>query len=890
MQLYDLKTNYQENPIGIELKGVTLSWKVKEAKGSIQKTVRIRIAGDPQMRDLVYDSKELQLSECWYSPNVRLEGGLRYYWQVAVTDDTGDQGVSEIAFLEGGHPDAAWTAHWIAAPFAKELHPVFQKSFTVSSEEAAQKDARIYACGVGLYEIYLNGKKVGDEYLAPYYTDYRYWLQTQTYDIAGLLREGDNRLDVYLGTGWYMGKFGYMNHGQLRNYYGDQMQLLLELHLPDGRGGKRILGTDETWLALKSPIISSGIYDGEVYDARMEAAIEIPPENKRLHAVETKAPKAELIGMVGTAVRRHEILPVKEIIHTKAGETVLDFGQEITGWVTFYADVPESRRVYLQYGEVLQDGVFYRENLRSAKAEFIYASKGERQFVRPHFTFYGFRYVKVTGMEVNEENISDFQAWALYSDLAETGELETSNEKVNRLILNTKWSQKDNFLDVPTDCPQRDERLGWTGDAEIFSAAACYHMQTPAFYRKYLKDMRYEQKEKGGAVPYVVPDALTLGRIRNGEPEFRMEENTWGEAGSCVWGDAATVIPWNCWRFYGNRTLLLEEYQGMKQWVDFIIHMDETYCRGEHLWNVGFHFGDWLSLDAEGDSQTGGTDCYYVASMYYMYSAELTGKAAGVLGLAEDAAYYKEISEKVKEAIRCRYLSADGRLTEDTQTAYALGIRFGLFQEEELEQAGQRLEELVLQNNGHLATGFVGTAHLCPALSMTHQSRLAYDLLLNEEYPGWLYEVNLGATTIWERWNSLLPDGSISSTGMNSLNHYAYGVIAEWIYETVCGIHMEETGCGGSYVTLQPQPDRRLDYVKGHYDSMYGEYRMEWRRENETVTFHFEIPFGGTARFLVPDGMEFLDLVKLQGSERIPLQKNAITSLPCGTYILRAKG
>mgnify|MGYP001509506702 CR=1 len=884
MKIYDLKTNYQKNAIGIDLEGITLSWKVREAGGHFQKTVQIRIAEDDNFKHCCYTSGELALAECYYMPKVKLSPGRRYCWQVTVTDDTGDSAVSDTAYFEGGHPAEDWYGEWITAPFSTEIHPLFQKTFTLEEARLAEMTARMYICGLGLYEVYLNGKKVGDEYLTPYFTDYRYWIQYQTYDVGGLLKAGENRIDVYMGNGWYMGKFGYLNKGQLRNYYGAQMQLLLDLYLWEGGSAPKVIASGTDWLALKSPVIISGIYDGEMYDARMEQSIEKVPPRLQLYAVRTEAPAGKLSAMVGTAVKRHEILKVKEIITTRTGETILDFGQEITGWVAFYGSGPEGRRVILQYGEVLQDGVFYRDNLRTARAEYTFIANGKRQFTRPHFTFYGFRYVKVTGMRVDASNVDDFEAWTLYSDLAETGWVETSHEKVNRLIQNTKWSQKDNFLDIPTDCPQRDERLGWTGDAQIFSGTACFHMQTPTFFRKYLRDMCVEQWEKRGAVPYVVPDVLTLGRIKNGEPEFDLSENVWGEAGASVWGDAATVIPWNLYLFYGNRGFLSEQYDNMKQWVDFIIHMDRVYCGAKRLWTCGFHFGDWLSLDVEGDNRTGGTDCYLVASIYYMHSAGLTAKAASVLGKHEEAEYYSEISAAVREAVRTKYVQADGTLTVHTQTAYALGICFQIFEESEMKMAAGHLKELLQNNNNHLSTGFVGTAYLCRALSQVGLTSMAYDLLFNEDYPGWLYEVNLGATTIWERWNSLLEDGSISSTGMNSLNHYAYGVIMEWIYRMVCGLNPLEEAPGFRKVRIAPQPDRRLQFARAEYESVYGTYRVEWQWTGDGIRYDITVPFGCEAEFL-PD-KTYAGII-VNGREE--QADRPVGKLLCGVHCIKCK-
>ncbi len=885
MKIYDLKTNYQVNPLGICLEGLTLSWKVKEARGQFQKTVHIKIATDCAMEQCCLDSGEMVLEECMYTPRVQFEPGITYYWQVRVRDDAGDSADSAVASFEGGHPAQDWQGKWIAAPFVSELPPMFQKEFVLEEQDIFGLTARMYVCGLGLYEVYLNGEKVGDEYLTPYFTDYRYWIQYQTYDVSKMLKSGKNRIDVHMGHGWYMGKLGYMNKAQLCNYYGSEMKLLLDLYLRKADGKKTVIGTDTDWLALKSPIVASGIYDGEMYDARMEKNITQTPERKKLKAVEAVAPSAVLEPMVGVGVKKKEVLKVKEIITTKARGTVLDFGQEITGWVVFKPDVPSGTKVLLQYSEIMQNGVFYRDNLRMAKAEYLYFADGEKKLARPHFTYYGFRYVKVTGMEVNASNVDDFEAWALYSDIQETGYIETSNDKVNRLIANTKWSQKDNFLDLPTDCPQRDERLGWTGDAEIFSGAASFHMQTPTFFRNYMKDMEYEQREKKGAVPYVVPDVLTIARLKNGEPEFDMTDGGWGEAGSCVWGDAATIIPWNMYLFYGNKFLLAEQYSNMKQWVDFIIYMDENHCGGRRLWNCGFHFGDWLSLDVEGDTKEGGTDRYFVASAYYMYSAQLAAKAAKVLGKEEDVVYYTRIATEVRNAIREHYMAVPGRFSVETQTAYVLGIYFRILEQEEMDIATEQLKLLLEKRNDHLCTGFVGTAHLCPALSQVGLVDKAYTLLLNEDYPGWLYEVNLGATTIWERWNSLLPDGSISGTGMNSLNHYAYGVIVEWIYRYVCGLHPVEEAPGFRKVRFAPQVDKRLQYAKATYDSMYGTYEAGWQVEGERIIYHLTVPFGCEAEFCLQAGVR----IKINGTDATDQLEDGAYIFRCGSYEIKVE-
>lgn len=857
MKLYDLKTNYQKNPLGIELSGITFSWKVSDAKGKFQKNARLVAAEDENFQRIVFDSGEGPWNSCAYTPELDLKPGKRYYWKVSVTDETDDHAVSEPAFFEGGHPEEPWHGAWTTAPFVRELHPVFRKTFFLGKEEKESlASGRLYMCGLGVYEVYLNGEKVGEDFLAPYFTDYRYWIQYQTYDAGPYLKAGENQIDIYLGNGWYKGRLGYLNHGQLREYYGDKFQVLADLYLTEKNGSARVIGTDESWLALKSPVLASGIYDGEIYDSRMETDLECVPERQQIYAVPAEKPAGKLCPMTGTAVKKQMVLPVKEVITTPLGETVLDFGQEITGWVAFEAEGAEGAEITLQYGEILQNGCFYRDNLRTAQAEYTFICSGKKQWARPHFTFYGFRYVKVKGMDVNAANADQFEAWVLHSDMEETGFIDTSDGKVNRLIENTKWSQRDNFLDIPTDCPQRDERLGWTGDAQIFSSAASYHMQTAAFFRKYMKDMRLEQREKAGAVPYVVPDVLTLARQMNGEPEFDMKEGLWGEAGASVWGDAAAIIPWNMYLHYGNRKWLKEQYDNMKQWTDFIHAMDETYCGGKRLWTCGFHFGDWLSLDSEGDSREGGTDKYFVASVFYMYSAGLTAKAAGVLGEIQEQQYYQNLAAEVKRAVRERYVCREGMLTIRTQTAYVLGIWFDIFEKEELETAAEQLCMLLKENKMHLSTGFVGTAYLCPALSKTGHWKEAYTLLLNEDYPGWLYEVNLGATTVWERWNSLLPDGSISSTGMNSLNHYAYGVVVEWIYRCVCGLEGKENGAGWKRTRFAPQPDRRLSHAFARYHSIAGDYQVGWEWKGDRIVFRLQVPFDCVAEFDVEMKLE----------------------------------
>lgn len=831
MQLGRLRTNHLENPVGFLLDKVVFSWVVEESTGTVQQAARIEVSEREDFSAPVYDSgKREDLSSLECRAPVELRPRTRYFWRVTVWADDGDTG-SACAFFETGKRDEAWRASWITPPFDKETHPVLRRDF-------AAKDvvrARAYACGLGLYELYLNDRKVGDEVLAPYYNDYSNWIQLQTWDLTPLLAEGENTFAAMLGNGWYKGRFGFIKGG--RELYGDKFLFLCEIVLTHSDGSETVIGTGEDWLCAPSPVLESSIYDGEIFDRRhMPAGWE--------HVRAAAAPAAPLCDRLSPPLRVIEKIGDPVLIRTPAGEDVLDFGQEVTGWVEFECHLPAGHRILLQYGEILQGGNFYQENLRTAKQEYTFISDGEPRHVRPHFTFYGFRYVKVTGLDTVHPE--DFTACVIHSDLLFTAEVETGNEKVNRLALNALWGQRGNFVDVPTDCPQRDERMGWTGDAQVFSATASFFMETPAFFHKYLHDMLLEQQERGGSVPHVVPDMIRI--VAQKHPDDYVFSSAHG---SCAWGDAATVIPWNIYRFFGDRTLLRRHYPNMKAWTDYIRGQDDAECGSSRLWTCGFHFADWLSLDnPEKGSSFGGTDPYFIASAYYYYSASLTAKAARVLGETEDAEYYETLAGEVRDAIRREYFTSTGRLAADTQTGHVFALAFDLVPPEHRERTVRDLRAKLDAADGHLRTGFVGTAYLCETLSRNGLNDYAYTLLLNEDYPSWLYEVNMGATTVWERWNSVLPDGSISDTGMNSLNHYAYGAILEWVFRYVCGINPEEPGF--RKIRLAPLPDRRLGRAKAVYHSASGTIVSEWEYQGDELVYTFTVPFNTAALLVLP--------------------------------------
>ena len=497
---------------------------------------------------------------------------------------------------------------------------------------------------------------------------------------------------------------------------------------------------------------------------------------------------------------------------------------------------PPSAAIPLRYGEILQDGCFYTDNLRTARQTFTYICDGQEAWARPHFTFFGFRYIQLEGFG-EEIDLHDFVGCVLYSDMEQTAFIRTASDKVNRLCENALWGQRGNFVDVPTDCPQRDERMGWTGDAQVFCATACYQMSSAAFYAKFMRDMAFEQRERGGGVPHVVPS-------------FGMQGSP-----ACAWADAGSIIPWTVYQFFGDTALLREQYDNMKLWVEWIHRVDHE--TGDHrLWQAGFHFADWLALDAAFPAScTGGTDPDFIASAFYLYSTRLTRKAAAILGYAPDAARYAALEQEILAAIRQTYRAPKGGLTVNTQTAHILSLFLGLMPESDTPILKAALDRLFENARNELRTGFVGTAYLCSVLTQAGFNHLAYTLFLNENYPGWLYEVNMGATTVWERWNSVMPDGHMSSTGMNSLNHYAYGAVMEWVCRDAAGLAPVEDAPGFRKALMHPHPDTRLGEIDFSYESAMGRYRTHWKTVDETTfDWELEVPFGAQAEAVLPLG------------------------------------
>ncbi len=693
-----------------------------------------------------------------------------------------------------------WKAKWIMPKDnLGDMAPLFAKRFSIEKEI---KTAVLHITAMGVYEAVLNGHRVGAFVLAPGWTSYWYRLQYQSYDVAPLLRE-ENLLTVMVGKGWYRSPVsgGSRQQEQMKQPCG----LLAQLELRYADGTWEIVGTDRTWKVSESPVLFSELYDGERYDAQV-----IP--DYTMDTEEFIGPCNTVIPQEGEEIREQEIFQAARILTTPKGETVVDFGQEITGYVAFSVDAKAGDMVQFVHGEMLdRDGNFYHANYRTAKAECVYICREGKQRYHARLTFYGFRYIRLDAFPGGVENAKEaqFQAIAVYSNLRRTGHVSCSNQKLNRLFENIFWSQKGNYLDVPTDCPQRDERLGWTGDAQVFVKAAALNFDVETFFWKWLGDLAAEQDADGG-VGDMIPDTHHWGNV------------------SCAWADAATICPWEIYAAYGNIEILKRQFSSMKKYVDYIT----AHTMTPHLWTGGQHFGDWLSLDAPAGSDKGSSREDLLATAFYAYSTLLVVKAGTVLG--RDVAEYERLYEGILHAFRKAFP------TYHTQTECAVAVHFRLA--EDCQTVSDRLAELVRNCGMHLQTGFVGTPYLLHALSDFGHEDVAYSLLLREEYPSWLFSVNRGATTIWEHWDGIDEEGAFWSADMNSFNHYAYGAVIDWVYTKAAGIQNAPGSAGYEYLRIVPRPDTRLDWLEVSLDSRKGTIQSRWEKQEGMWRFTITTP------------------------------------------------
>lgn len=827
------------NPIGLDVKLPRLSWQlVSDKRNVIQTAYEIRMGRTAALsnNEMVWSTGRVasDSSVMVAYKGTPLQAEQRYYWQVRVWDGGGKASAwstpahFQMAFLQ----PTDWKASWIEPGYQEDSlmrpSPLLRKGFNIAKKI---RSATAYITAHGLYEAYLNGRRIGDAYLTPGWTSYNKRLQYQVYDVTALVKQGANAAGVALGSGWYRGNLAW---GGNVNIYGKDIALLFQLQLVYSDGTTESINSDGSWKSGTGSIRYAEIYHGETIDNNLEKTgwTTTGYDDGDWTGVKVvNHPKNTLVATYNEPIKKQETFKPVRTFTTPAGEQVLDFGQNLVGWVTTKARGKGGSKIILSHAEVLdKKGNFYTDNLRMARAQdtFILNGKGEELF-EPHFTWHGFRFVKVEGYP-GDLDPANFTAVALYSDMKPTGSFTSSNSLVNQLQHNIEWGQKGNFLDVPTDCPQRDERLGWTGDAQVFSRTASFLRDVDNFFAKWMKDVSADQLPNG-SVPHVIPNVLGSG------------------GGSAGWSDVACVIPWNMYLAYGDKRMLEDQYPGMKAWVNFMRQQSTA-----NLWNKGSHFGDWLfySVNDDRDGTSAITNKYLIAQCFWAHSTQLLINAAKVLGNTADVTTYTALLKDVKTAFVNEYMTLNGASMSNTQTSYVLALQFDMLPEAQRAPAAARLVANIAQYRNHLTTGFLGTPYLCHVLSRYGYSDLAYKLLLQDTYPSWLYPVKMGATTIWERWDGIRPDSTFETPTMNSYNHYAYGAIGDWIYRVATGIDTDPEGPGYKKIVIKPHPGGGFTHMDAGYLTRYGKVGSGWKTENGMLVMDVEIPANTTATIYIP--------------------------------------
>jgi alpha-L-rhamnosidase len=728
-------------------------------------------------------------------------------------------------------PEGAWVARMVGlADPERAAQPVLLRhAFTI---DKPVRRARLYATAHGVYQVEVNGHEVDDEVLKPGWTAYQWRLLHETTDVTGLLRDGDNAIGVRLAGGWYCERYGF--RGGARRIYGEQPAAAVQLVVEYDDGESRTVASGEGWRASGAgPTVDSGIYLGERHDARLRADGWSAPgfDDADWTAVRVDGDFPTPEARLSPGARRVATLPVAEVLRSPGGATILDFGQNLVGWVRLTVRGETGTTVTLRHAEVLEHRELGTRPLRAAEATDTYtlAGTGEETW-EPWSTFHGFRYVQVDGWP-GDLDPADVVAVVATSDMRPTGDFDCSEPLVRRLHENVVWSTRGNFLHVPTDCPQRDERLGWTGDIQVFAPTATDLVDCDGFLASWLRDLALEQEAGDGVVPFVVPHVL--GR----------------RVPAAAWGDAATVVPWVLHERYGDRRVLQTQYPSMRSWVDTIL----AIAGERRLWERRFQFGDWLDPAAPPERpEEAQTDPDVVASAHLFRSTDLLARTAELLGYTEDAARYRGLAEEVREAFLREYLTPAGRLLSDSQTGYAMALEYGIVTDAAVRRTmGDRLAELVRAAGYRVGTGFVGTPIVCDALTSTGHADVAGRLLLQTENPSWLYPVTMGATTIWERWDSMLEDGSINPGQMTSFNHYAFGAIVDWLHRSVAGL--APAAPGYREIRIAPHPLTGLDFARVTHETPYGRAAAGWERPGEgTLAVTAQVPANTTATVHLP--------------------------------------
>lgn len=828
----NLTCEYLVNPIGIDQLAPRLSWIDRSSRrGAAQTAYRIQVSSNPSVDSAdLWDSGRVDCSATSLLPyeGKPLNPGQRAFWKVQVWDEKNHASSSQISYWEIGLPKTSdWHASWIS-----ELNspsdplqiraPYFRKSFQISKKI---RSARVYASAKGLYKLFLNGRKVGSAELTPGWTDYRKRVQYETYDVTHLLRTGENAVGMVVGNGWYCGHVGLTGGSN----YGDYPEAIAQFRIEFIDGSVQESSTDHSWKVNDGPLVSNDLLMGESYDARKELGGWSNPgyNDSSWRAVQTKP-----VGVIPLVA--DEAPPIQTIVELKpkamipqkqAGTYVFDLGQNMVGWTRLKVAGPAGTQVQLRFAEMLSpDRSVYTANLRGARATDHYTLKGQgTEVFEPSFTSHGFRYIEVTGYPgvPTKDAITGI---VVGSNNPQTGTFQSSNALVNQLQHNIVWGQRGNYLSIPTDCPQRDERLGWMGDAQIFVRTATFNSQVAAFMTKWTQDVEDAQSEAGGFSD-VSP---RMGDQSDGAP---------------AWGDAGVIVPWTIYRCYGDKQILERRYDSMRRWIEYIDSVNPN-----HIWikRSNNNFGDWLNDHDD-------TPRDVIATAYFAYSTSLVAKTARILGKLEDATHYEALANQIKAAFREQFVSSDGKIKGDTQTDYVLALHFGLLRDDQRHDAAERLiKHIVIDRKNHLSTGFVGVGYLNPTLNDIGRSDVAYKLLLNDTYPSWGYSIRQGATTIWERWDGWTEKNGFQDPGMNSFNHYSLGSVGEWMYDRIAGIDLDPEVPGYEKFVIRPTLGGGLTWAKGSLDSIHGRIESSWKQDRSHLSLQVQIPANTTATIYIP--------------------------------------
>jgi alpha-L-rhamnosidase len=850
-----LRCEYRVDPLGIDERAPRLSWALEsEGRAQTQSAYRVLVAGSEgdleAEENLLWDSGRVESNR---SVGIEYEGeklrsGARCVWSVRVWDGLGNPSpygrpaVFEMGLLD----DSDWEGAWISPgedpsqevepPTGDEYDdvgmsltpsPYLRKEFRL---EKPVRRARLYATARGVYEVYANGVRVGDDVLAPGWTDYHRRIQYQTYDVTGLLAEGRNALGGILGDGWFAGFVGF-DAKRRGSHYGVRPQLLAQLNVEYEDGTKESIATDGSWRCSTGPILFSDLLVGESYDAREEMPGWADPgfDDSGWDAVGVEEiGDAQLVAQPDEGVRETEAIEAKTVTEPESGVYVFDMGQNMVGWARLRVRGETGTRVTLRHAEALNpDGTIYTTNLRFARATDSYVLKGDGEEVyEPRFTFHGFRYVEVTGYP-GEPPLEAITGRVVHSATPPSGSFECSRPMVNRLHSNIVWGQRGNFISVPTDCPQRDERLGWMGDAQVFVRTAAFNMDVAAFFAKWMVDVEDAQSPEG-AFPDVAPLPAGSGLIDLSR-------------GAPAWGDAGVIVPWTIYRNYDNTRIVERHYGAMARWMQYLREANPDLLRKNRMGN---NYGDWLS--PKGDR----TPKDLLATAYWAYDARLMAEMAQALGREEDSLRYAELFDGIKGAFNEAYVAPDARISGDTQTCYVLALHVDMLPEKLRAAAAGHLVEAIEREDWRLSTGFVGVGYLCPVLTEAGHADVAYRLLNNDAFPSWGYTIEQGATTIWERWDGWTEESGFQSPNMNSFNHYSLGSVGEWLYRYVAGIDLGEPGY--RHIIIRPRPGGGLRHARSEYDSVRGRISSAWSIEGDRFKLEVTIPPNTTATVHVP--------------------------------------